>query len=465
MLTTNVLPLPRILLGALLLAGATSSQATLLVVTVKTDSYDGQCNLHCSLRDAMAVANQSADADIILLPSGTYTLTRRNLRDDDNQPIDEDDNLIGDLDVAGEVLIQGAGIGKSIIEGVKPDPFFVREHRLFEVRPGARLILKSLSLKRGSSANNGGAVENHGNLLLHDVQARGNLTSIRDFGGADSGRGGAIANYGDLLVSASSFVGNSAVEDLGDPLGGAIFNSGNLQVRGSHFESNDVGGLSLSGAGTAIYNTASARIETSSFIGNVIGELAEGGAITNEGGVLTVTNSTFSHNFESAITNGRNDNPPAIRSSATLTNVTIVDGKSENSNRYGVMNWGQLLIRNSLIAGNSSWPGDVVLNCQNFGDHYSYQAIGLLRNDESSNCSADLFVPFEQTFTQVLSPTLTSDGKTSFHALLPDSPAIDAGIGDCIAKDQRGVTRPKDGNGDGVAVCDLGAYEADSLMQ
>ncbi len=83
-----------------------------------------------------------------------------------------------------------------------------------------------------------------------------------------------------------------------------------------------------------------------------------------------------------------------------------------------------------------------------------------MRNDEASNCGADLFVPLEQTFSQVLSPTLSKPSDTLwFHALLPSSPAIDAGIGDCIAKDQRGVTRPQDGNGDGVAVCDLGAYE------
>ena len=452
----RTLPLPKILLGALLLSGATGVHAATLLVTTKTDSYDGQCNQHCSLRDAVAAANQSANADIILLPSGTYTLTRRNLRDDDNQPIDEDDNLIGDLDVTGEVLIQGAGIGKSIVEGVNAD-LFVVEHRLFEVRPGARLILKSLSLSTGRSADNGGAVENHGSLLLYGVQALNNLT--REWGDVDGGRGGAIANYGDLLVSASKFEGNGAVKESSNPLGGAIFNSGTLQVRSSHFDNNGVGGLPLSGAGTAIYSTLNARVETSSFVGNNAGELAEGGAITNEGGVLTVTNSTFSGNREGAITNGRNDNPPAIRSSATLTNVTIVDGIAEFSNRYAVMNWGQLLIRNSLIAGNREQYGDEPVNCQNFGDHYSYQAIGLLRNDESSNCNADLFVSLEQTFTQVLSPTLSSDGKTSFHALLPGSPALDAGVGSCVSKDQRGVSRPKDGNGDGVAVCDLGAYE------
>jgi hypothetical protein len=51
-------------------------------------------------------------------------------------------------------------------------------------------------------------------------------------------------------------------------------------------------------------------------------------------------------------------------------------------------------------------------------------------------------------------------GPTETHALLPGSPAVDAGDDTaCPAADQRGVTRPVDGNGDGTAVCDIGAYE------
>jgi hypothetical protein len=45
--------------------------------------------------------------------------------------------------------------------------------------------------------------------------------------------------------------------------------------------------------------------------------------------------------------------------------------------------------------------------------------------------------------------------------LLPGSPAIDAGDNNgCPTTDQRGLPRPVDGNGDGVARCDMGAFEA-----
>jgi CSLREA domain-containing protein len=449
--------LPRTLAGALLLSGAASAHAAVLLVTTEQDSYDGQCNLHCSLRDAVAAANQASGSSVILLSPGTFTLSRLNPKDDEGESLDEDDNLIGDLDVSGDLLIKGAGIGKSIIKGVTSDLFAV-EHRLIEVRPSAHLVLKHLTLTEGRSGYNGGAMENHGRLLLHDVQVLENIA--RGSAGSGTGDGGGIANYGELLVSASQFERNSApLDDDRGPLGGAIFNSGRLWVRGSHFTRNSSSGFPLTGSGAAIYSSGSAKIEDSSFVGNSASEGVEGGAITNdEGGLLALTNSTMSGNGQGALSNGRRD--PS--SKVTMTNVTIVDTVTETTKPYAVMNWGQLRIRNSLIAGNYDFYYSDIRdnrNCINLGDHYSFQAIGLLSNDEPSNCTADVFVPFEQTFTQVLSPTLASDDKTFFHALLPASPAVDAGIGACISKDQRGVSRPQDGNGDAVAVCDLGAFE------
>ena len=52
-------------------------------------------------------------------------------------------------------------------------------------------------------------------------------------------------------------------------------------------------------------------------------------------------------------------------------------------------------------------------------------------------------------------------GSTVLYPLQKGSPAIDAGpLGTCLAPtDQRRILRPRDGNGDGLYACDLGAFE------
>jgi hypothetical protein len=58
-------------------------------------------------------------------------------------------------------------------------------------------------------------------------------------------------------------------------------------------------------------------------------------------------------------------------------------------------------------------------------------------------------------------------GANRAHGLQKDSPAIDAGadahctdlLGASFLSDQFGVPRPADGNDDGVARCDMGAFE------
>ncbi len=60
-----------------------------------------------------------------------------------------------------------------------------------------------------------------------------------------------------------------------------------------------------------------------------------------------------------------------------------------------------------------------------------------------------------------LEPLAMNGGRTPTHALLPTSPAVDVvpSAAACAGDDQRGVSRPQDGNDDGEARCDAGAFE------
>src|SRR5690606_10704934 len=112
-------------------------------------------------------------------------------------PGDEDDNLDGDLDVSGELVIQGRGEKRSRIIGEA-------DNRLLEALSGAKLTLLRLGLAQGRTAATGGAIQNHGELFLRQIALSDNQAetphsfasppAVEEF--QSWGQGGAIANYG-----------------------------------------------------------------------------------------------------------------------------------------------------------------------------------------------------------------------------------------------------------------------------
>ncbi|MHA6495267.1 choice-of-anchor Q domain-containing protein [Pseudomonas borbori] len=440
-------------------------QAADLRITTMADDHDGFCDAHCSLRDAVSAANREPGPDLIRLPAGNFVLSRLTDFGEPEIRYDEDANLNGDLDVVDHLTIRGAGRELTRIRGIDPTQPPYRNDRLLEVLSGATLHLQHLALEDGRTAFNGAAAENHGHLRLQQVRVQGNRAATinptyREMPGEEGfryGQGGGIANYGTLEVYSSDFVDNHSrgddVNNIGR--GGAIFNRGSLLLRDSNIRDNSASDEAERSAGSGIYNNGVADISRSAFVGNSGSEGGRGFAIANDG-QLKLTNSTLSDHIGTggALSNGYHANPPSINASATLINVTIA-----NNNGYGVQNTGELLIRNSLIAGNLGFFGDEVTNCRNNGPRYRYQAIGLVMNSEPSNCSADLYLPFEQTFTRLIYPLADNNSTVPSHALRKGSLAVDSGVGSCTAHDQRRLTRPRDGDGDGVARCDLGAYE------
>jgi hypothetical protein len=108
----------------------------------------------------------------------------------------------------------------------------------------------------------------------------------------------------------------------------------------------------------------------------------------------------------------------------------------------------------SLVASNTQ-------DCEPTARSGSYvsQGFNIVGDD---TCDLGEISDLLNTDPQLLALT-DNGGPTPTHALAPGSPAIDARDGNCPPQDQRGAIRPQDGNADGKAMCDIGAYEAGYL--
>ena len=225
------------------------------------------------------------------------------------------------------------------------------------------------------------------------------------------GSSGALHNTGVLTITDSTFQTNQAANGYG----GAIGNDGQISVRNSTFVDN-AAVRTGDGYGGAIYNTA----------------------------LLTVVNSTFSHN-QTAAALGDGPHGGAISNSGSLSiyNSTFASNQGGSTLAAG----GTVHVYNSIIAGSVD-----SVDCE-----------GTLTTNVNSliadgSCGATL------TGDPKLGPLTNNGGNIQTHTLLPGSPALDAGDNTtCSGIDQRGLLRPQDGDGDGVARCDLGAVEVSPI--
>ena len=248
--------------------------------------------------------------------------------------------------------------------------------------------------------------------------------------GSTGHHGGAIFN-GDVLTLTDAVITGNAAESAG----GGIANTGTLTITDVTLSGNTAGttggGLDSAG-GVALTNvTVSGNSAT------------RGGGLASDGDQLDLTNVTVSGN--TATTAGGGLENAFV---ASLTNVTVVGNAAPVAG--GVDGVGTTMLRNTIVAGNEG--GDCGGPMQPTSGGHNLEG--------KSTCG--LAGPGDLTETDPrVGPLADNGGPTATHALLPDSPAIDAGA-DCPppAVDQRGVERPIDGNGDGVAACDIGAYEA-----
>jgi hypothetical protein len=342
----------------------------------------------------------------------------------------------------------------------------------------------SSSFMSNTAIYNGGAINNSTSMTVTNSQFTGN----RSWGGG----GGGIANGGTLLVIVSTFTGNTGY------YGGGVDNEANAAIDNSTFISNSaqyVGG----GIGNGLYGTLTVSAS------RILSNTAQAGGGLNNYGTQIVSSSFFTGNLASVVGGGLNN-----QGTLTIT-ASALAGNSASSNGGGIENAGTLAVTNSTFSANSAanFGGGIdssnyptqsttilnstfVTNAAGFGGGSLYRNGGLvfLKNtivafSTLQNCAANagnfttlghnLDSGTSCNFTAgsdlvntdpKLGPLQNNGGPTLTHALLRGSLAIDAADNNgCPATDQRGVARPLDGNGDGVTVCDIGAYEANQLSK
>ena len=417
MITREIINMPlmptsktlRLSLAAVLIAGAvlTIRPAPIVqaaTISVNTTADEVNSDGDCSLREAIIAANTDAIVDACPAGNGADVIdlaagTYTLSLAGRNENAAE----TGDYDILDDLTINGNGFNQTFIGGAGID-------RVFEVSAGSALTLARLTLGEGDAGGVAG-----GSIRVADSAAL-NLANVRI-----SGTSASAAIY---LLSGTS-----------------------LNVANSRIENNLDGGLTLQSG-------ASATLRNSTLSGN---QTSSGGAISNSG-VVTLVNVTMSGN--AAVFGGG-----ALLSSGTVTlyNVTIADNVSGTGGVAGAgggfqLSGGTLTMRNSIVANNDNLAGSVD-DCSGAVTSAGYNLI-----EVTTGCGISGDTIGNQLGVDPALAALAGNGGGPFtHALLAGSPAIDAGnpsgcvddTGAVLFADQRGYVR----NG----VCDIGAYEFNSV--
>jgi len=400
-------------------------------------SQDGH---QVSLREAIVAANNStAQADRIELRAGTYVLTL-----DSGFP--EEISHTGDLDISDDLQIIGAGQDDTYISQSADD-------RVLDIRAGS-VAISGLTVEGGD--NNGiGAGANiqlGAKLSLDDVAVSGNQATDH---------GGGIFNLGQLEIRDSTISNNESAN-----AGGGIYNLGTLLVERSLIEENlartgSGGGIETLGDASMILDEVIFQSNEAATVGgglSYIGKDAQlnkvtfventalnGGGARIDGEGATLERVTFSENTANAAGGGL-----LVRGLITINNSTFYGNTDETIAGGLYMETGIADIQNSIFDQNSS--NQIGGRDTNVSGLVSSQGFNLFSNTEGINfigppVTTDIVTPDAQ-----LASLAQGSGFVSTHALLPGSPAINAGVSTGSIEDASGV--PVD------EIPDIGAHES-----
>ncbi|TWT36616.1 tRNA(Glu)-specific nuclease WapA precursor [Posidoniimonas corsicana] len=345
-------------------------------------------------------------------------------------------------------------------------------------RGGAAYIASSGELQyiNGVLADNyasidGGAIWSEGALVLDSTDVventaegvGGGIYSKGMVAGVDSviayndsyHAGGIYQESGLIDLTASEVISNRATGTYGTSGGINLFNVNRAMLKGTRISNNE-SNFSRGGLGFVVSLGFSSVLDISDteISGNFAPHVSGGVGIEAYGRVeADISNTTVSGNRS-------DDGPAGIRFSGfdgdlLLTNVTIAYNESSSAASVGGLAVGTTVggatLYSTIVVENTS--GGVNSNFS--GGMSSSSGYNLFGADVQSLNSTDLSTSFPG-----LLPLDYYGGATQTHALEPSSVAIDH-ADDLIAPpaDQRGAARPANGDGDGAATADIGAYE------
>src|SRR6266536_1600668 len=363
--------------------------------------------------------------------------------------------------------------------------------------PGATLTLTNVVVTGNTCLGVGGGIHNDAaTLVMSNVTITGNT--------AGTG-GGGIANLSSSAIGAGLAVANNTTT-TGD--GGGILNDSSFCLSaGTDFStcfSNPSGGNSLvrgnqasAGNGGGIANDRGTLALSDSTVDGNHAVGGDGGGVWILLGVIEVLNATISNNTATGNGGGIFNDTGTVCCAASgdiyATNLTISGNTAGAGNPAGGSGGGVYTIGGFTILGSATIADNAATGSGGgvFNDDAS-DAFTELKNTllarNGTNCvgtiSSDgnnldtgptcaLAGTGDQTDVgdaNVGLGTLAANGGPTqgsselsaammTQALVKTSPAVDAGSATCPATDERGVTRPQDGNGDTIAACDIGAFE------
>ncbi len=408
---------------------------------------DGVCKSQpskvCTLRAALMENNARGGGSTIILPAGTYKLTL--------QGVNEDASATGDLDILHDVHLVGSYAPTTIIDAQGVD-------RVFDVRAGSTVI-SEVTIKDGYPVNDYGGgivIRSGGKAKLRDsILTNNHSTTV----------GGGIKNLGKVTIIESTIgPSNSATY-----VGGGLDNAGTARIVRTRFTEDHAAGGVQNRNGGGIYNSGTLTLIQSTLDNN----RADFGAGLYNTGNAKLVNSTVAQNHYDENSNNASDGA-GIYSSGMLNlyNVTLADNRSGlNAKTGGLYNAGGANAYNSILDRNL-----VLINSnpQAFAAIDCYGPLGGIVNVKFYNliyapvgCNYGLDPSVQTNLHANLGALQNNGGWTPTEALLANSPAIDKGDptgckdqnGNVLKIDQRNAPRPTDGDGNGKARCDRGAYE------